>query len=428
MLPIEGVIPEFLEALRSSRAVVLVAPPGAGKTTGIPPAILESGLCPSGTILMLQPRRMAARAAAARMAKQRSERVGGTVGYQIRFDKKASKDTRILVVTEGILTRRFLSDPLLEGTACVILDEFHERSVHVDLALAFCRELMEVREDLRLVVMSATLETGPVAAYLGGCPVISGGERPYDVDVVYQKLPDQDRIEDKTARAVRGVLQNEGGDILVFLPGAPEIRRTQEALRGVPEVLPLYGALPAKEQDKALVPGKGRRVILATNIAETSLTVPGVTAVIDGGWCKQMQYDPHSGLDRLQLTRISKQSAAQRSGRAGRTAPGRVLRLWTEHEHRALPQSDQPEIVRVDLAAQLLSVMAFHPGDPREFEFFQPPKPAVLEASLDLLSMLGAVEPKKFKLTKKGRRLAEIPAHPRIGSLLLPALPHGAIP
>jgi ATP-dependent helicase HrpB len=425
MLPIEGVIPEFLEALRSSRAVVLVAPPGAGKTTGIPPAILESGLCPSGTILMLQPRRMAARAAAARMAKQRSERVGGTVGYQIRFDKKASKDTRILVVTEGILTRRFLSDPLLEGTACVILDEFHERSVHVDLALAFCRELMEVREDLRLVVMSATLETGPVAAYLGGCPVISGGERPYDVDVVYQKLPDQDRIEDKTARAVRGVLQNEGGDILVFLPGAPEIRRTQEALRGVPEVLPLYGALPAKEQDKALVPGKGRRVILATNIAETSLTVPGVTAVIDGGWCKQMQYDPHSGLDRLQLTRISKQSAAQRSGRAGRTAPGRVLRLWTEHEHRALPQSDQPEIVRVDLAAQLLSVMAFHPGDPREFEFFQPPKPAVLEASLDLLSMLGAVEPKKFKLTKKGRRLAEIPAHPRIGSLLLRAAERG---
>ena len=427
MLPIEGVIPEFLEALRSSRAVVLTAPPGAGKTTGIPPAMLDSGLFPAGQIVMLQPRRMAARAAAARMARERGERVGGVVGYQIRFDKKASKDTRILVVTEGILTRRFLSDPLLEGVACVILDEFHERSVHVDLALAFCRELMEVREDLRLVVMSATLDAGPIAAYLGGCPQVSGGERPFDVEIEYEKLPGQDRIEDRTARAVRGMLRKEGGDILVFLPGAPEIRRTQEALRGVPEVLPLYGALPAEEQDQALVPGDKRRVILATNIAETSLTVPGVTAVIDSGLCKQMQYDPHSGLDRLQLTRISKQSAAQRAGRAGRTAPGRVLRLWTGHEHRALPESDQPEILRVDLAAHLLSVLAFHPGDPREYYFFDPPKPAVLEASLELLSMLGALEPGEYKLTVKGRRLAEIPAHPRIGSLLLRAAERGLL-
>jgi ATP-dependent helicase HrpB len=426
MLPIEGVISEFIEALRSSRAVVLVAPPGAGKTTGIPPAILESGLFPQGQIVMLQPRRVAARAAAARMAKERGEHVGGTVGYQIRFDKQASQDTRILVVTEGILTRRFLSDPLLEGVACVILDEFHERSVHVDLALAFCRELMDVREDLRLVVMSATLDTGTIAAYLGSCPVISGGERPFEVEVEYTKLTDQDRLEDRTARAVRRMLrQEEAGDILVFLPGAPEIRRTQEYLHGGPEVLPLYGALPAREQDKALVPGTQRRVVLATNIAETSLTVPGVIAVVDSGFCKQMQYDPHSGLDRLQLTRISKQSAAQRAGRAGRTAPGRVLRLWTEHEHRALPESDQPEMMRVDLAAHLLSVLAFHPGDPRDFGFFQPPKPAVLEASLDLLSMLGAVEPGKYQLTEKGRRLAEIPAHPRVGSMLLSAAGRG---
>ena len=428
MLPIDGVIPGFLEALRSSKAVVLTAPPGAGKTTGIPPAILDSGICPSGSIVMLQPRRIAARAAAARMAKERGEPVGATVGYQIRFEKKASKDTRILVVTEGILTRRFLSDPLLEGVACVILDEFHERSVHVDLALAFCRELMEVREDLRLVVMSATLDAGPIAAYLGGCPQICGGERPFEVEVEYSKLPGQERIEKRTASAVRRMLKKEtGGDILVFLPGAPEIRRTQEELRGGADVLPLYGALPAKEQDRALVPGEKRRVVLATNIAETSLTVPGVTAVIDSGFCKQMQYDPHTGLDRLQLTRISKQSAAQRAGRAGRTAPGRVLRLWTEHEHRALPGSDRPEITRVDLAAHLLSVMAFHPGDPREFAFFEPPKPAVLEASLELLFVLGALEPGEFKLTNKGRRLAGIPAHPRIGSLLLRAAEQGLL-
>ena len=427
-LPIDAVIPGFLDALRSSPAVVLTAPPGTGKTTRIPPAILKSGICPAGIIVMLQPRRMAARAAAARMAKERRERVGATVGYQVRFDKKASKDTRILVVTEGILTRRFLTDPLLEGVACVILDEFHERSVHVDLALAFCRELMEVRENLRLVVMSATLETDPVTAFLGGCPQISGGERPFEVEVEHAKLSGQERIEKRTARAVRGMLKNEpDGDVLVFLPGAPEIRRTQEELGSGPEIVPLYGALPAKEQDRALVPGKQRRVILATNIAETSLTVPGVTAVIDSGYCKQMQYDPRSGLDRLQLTRISKQSAAQRAGRAGRTAPGRVLRLWTEHEHRALPESDQPEIVRVDLAAHLLSVLAFHPGDPHEFEFFQPPKPAMLEASLDLLSMLGAVNLESFKLTEKGRRLAEIPAHPRIGSLLLRAAERGLL-
>ena len=428
MLPIHGVIPEFLEALRSFGAVVLTAPPGAGKTTGIPPAILESGICPSGAIVMLQPRRMAARAAAARMAAERSERVGGTVGYQIRFDKQVSKDTRILVVTEGILTRRFLSDPLLEGVACVILDEFHERSVHVDLALAFCRELMEVREDLRLVVMSATLDADPISAYLDGCPVISGGERPFDVEIEHLKLSGQDRIEKRTASAVRRMLKQEtGGDILVFMPGAPEIRRTQEALPGGADVLPLYGALPAKEQDQALVSGEKRRVILATNIAETSLTVPGVTAVIDSGLCKQMQYDPHSGLDRLQLTRISKHSAAQRAGRAGRTAPGRVLRLWTEHEHRALPETDQPEILRVDLAAHLLSVLAFHPGDPREFPFFEPPKSSVLEASLELLSMLGALEPDRFRLTDKGRRLAGIPAHPRIGSLLLRAAEQGLL-
>jgi ATP-dependent helicase HrpB len=414
MLPIEGVIPGFLDALRTSRAAVLTAPPGAGKTTGVPPAILKSGICPSGRIVMLQPRRMAARAAAARMAAQLGEPVGRTVGYQIRFDKKISKDTRILVVTEGILTRRFLSDPLLEGVACVILDEFHERSVHVDLALAFCRELLDVREDLRLVVMSATLQTGPIASYLGDCPVVSGGERPFDVEVEHLQLPDQGRLEERTAAAVRRMLgREESGDILVFLPGAGEIRRTQEALRGDlpadPEVLPLYGALPAKEQDRALVPSKRRRVVLATNIAETSLTVPGVTAVIDAGWCKQMHYDAQSGLDRLQLTRVSKQSAEQRAGRAGRTAPGRVLRLWTQHEHRALPEADQPEILRVDLAPHLLCVLGFHPGDPRKFPFFQPPKPAVLDASIELLFMLGALDAQSFKLTEKGRRLASIP-------------------
>jgi ATP-dependent helicase HrpB len=260
--------------------------------------------------------------------------------------------------------------------------------------------------------------------------VIDCGERPFDVDVEHVKLSDRGRLEERTAAAVRRMLRREKqGDLLVFLPGAPEIRRTQEALQGDlpcdPEILPLYGALPAKEQDRALVPGTRRRVVLATNIAETSLTVPGVTAVIDTGWCKQMQNDPSSGLDRLQLTRISKQSAVQRAGRAGRTAPGRVLRLWPRHEHPALPEADQPEIERVDLAPHLLCVLAFHPGDPREFPFFQPPKPAVLDASIELLSMLGALDAESFKLTEKGRRLASIPVHPRVGALLLRAAEQG---
>ncbi len=431
MQPIDRVIPEFLDALRSSQAVVLTAPAGAGKTTGIPPAILESGICRGGQIVLLQPRRMAARAAAARMAYNLGQPVGRTVGYKIRFDEKTSHDTRILVVTEGILTRRFLSDPLLEGTACVILDEFHERSLHVDLALAFCRELVAVRDDLRLVVMSATLQTEPIVRFLGNCPLVSGEDRPFDVEIEYDKLADRRLLQEKTAAASRRVLrENRQGDILVFLPGAAEIERTREDLTSKPlpddaQVLTLYGALSAKEQDRVLRPGSERRVVLSTNIAETSLTVPGVTAVIDSGLCKQLRHDPASGLDRLETIRISKQSAAQRAGRAGRTEPGRVLRLWTLPEQRALAAADQPEIARLDLAGLLLAVIAFHPGDPREFDFFEPPRPAVLESSLRLLVMLGALEEPGFKLTEKGKRLASIPAHPRVAAMLLHAAEMG---
>ncbi len=431
MQAIDRVIPEFLEALRSSPAVVLTAPAGAGKTTGIPPAILESGICKKKQIVLLQPRRMAARAAAARMAHNLGQPVGRTVGYKIRFDQKTSPATRILVVTEGILTRRFLSDPLLMGTACVILDEFHERSLHVDLALAFCRELMDVRDDLRLVVMSATLQVEPIVRFLGNCPLISGEDRPFEVEIEYQKLADRRPLHTKSAAAARRVLgRDEQGDVLVFLPGAAEIERTREDLNSKPlsgdvQVLPLYGALPVKEQDRVLRPGDRRRVVLATNIAETSLTVPGVTAVIDCGLCKQPRHDPASGFDRLETVRISKHSASQRAGRAGRTAPGKVLRLWTLPEQRALPEADLPEIQRVDLAGLLLAVIAFHPGDPHKFEFFEPPKPAVMESSLRLLVMLGALEEASFRLSERGLRLASIPAHPRVAAMLLSAAKMG---
>ena len=424
-LPIDAILPEVVDHLQTSRAVVLTAPPGSGKTTRVPPALLEAKLNQGGRIVLLQPRRLAARAVARMMARGMDQPVGQTVGYRVRFDDCSRPATRILVVTEGILTRWLLSDPLLEGVGCVILDEFHERSVHSDLALAFLREVMEAREDLRLVVMSATLEAGPVAQFLGQCPTVSADLRTFPLTVSYLPQPAREALP-RTVRSGLGRLLrqgDDGGDLLVFLPGAPEIRRTMACLEEQPlpldaDLIPLYGALSAREQDRALVPGQRRRVVLATNIAETSLTVPGVTTVLDSGLVKQLRYDPHTGLDRLELRQISKSSAKQRSGRAGRVAPGRALRLWTAAEQAALAPAEVPEIQRLDLCPVLLSVLSFHPGDPRQFKFFQGPDNAALEAALELLRLLGAVPPREHRLTGVGKRLASLPVHPRVGTLL----------
>ncbi len=435
-LPVDDLEGELLATLRRAQALVLCAPPGAGKSTRVPQALLASGLV-AGQILLLQPRRVAARAVARRIADELGEAVGERVGYQVRFEERASARTRIKVLTEGILTRRLIADPLLEGIGAVILDELHERAVDVDLCLAFLRETLEARPELRLIAMSATLDAERVARYLGGCPVLRCEGRAHPLALERHAAPERSQPEQIRSALARLLAEGgEAGDVLVFLPGAPEIERAlahlaEAPLPGAPLCCPLHGSLSAEEQDRALRrdPAGRRRIVLATNLAETSLTVPGVTAVVDTGLVKRLRYDPGLGLDRLELGRVSRASAAQRAGRAGREAPGRVLRLWSAAEELALAEHETPELLRVDLAPVLLALLAFRAGDPRRFPFLEPPPEARLRAALALLHRLGAVsdadpaaEP---RLSERGRALAALPLHPRLGAMLLAACEAG---
>jgi len=405
-LPIDAHVGRVRDALAGARAAVLVAPPGSGKTTRVPPALV-----PDGPVFLLQPRRVAARSIARRIADEQGWTLGGEVGWQVRFERRFGKDTRLLVATEGVLTRRLQSDPLLSGFRTIVLDEFHERSLHADLALAFARQAWRARDDLRILVMSATLDAGPVAAFLGDCPVIDVPGRPYPIEVRYEPRA-------SLAGAVGSVLERAGGHVLCFLPGAPEIRRAQAEI-GTPagvQVLPLHGTLSAEEQDLALAPSVARKVILATNVAETSLTVEGVTDVIDTGQHKVLRYDAARGLDRLELERIPADSAEQRAGRAGRTGSGRVVRLWGERD-RLRPQRE-PEIERVDLAGPLLDVLAWG-GDVAGFEWFEAPSPEAVAAGMTLLERLGAVS--CGRLTPEGEAMHRLPLHPRLARVLLSA-------
>lgn len=394
-------------AVRRDRAAVVVAPPGAGKTTRVPPALLADG-----PLILLQPRRLAARALARRIASEQGWAVGVEIGWQVRFDRQLSARTRLLVATEGILTARLQSDPLLADFRTVVLDEFHERSLHADLALALVRQAMAARDDLRVVVMSATLDARAVSAYLGGCTVIEAAGHPHPVQVTYAPglTP---------ADAVRDALRRPGGHILCFLPGAAEIRRVEEELRAgggagaAVAVLPLHGSLDAEAQDAALAPFPGRKVILATNLAETSLTVDGVTDVIDAGLQKVLRHDPGTGIDRLQTERIAADSATQRAGRAGRTGPGRAVRLWDARDQ--LRPHREPEIARADLAAPFLEVYAWG-GDPRRFDWFEAPPAERASVAIALLEDLGAV--RAGRITDLGRSLQRFPLHPRLARLL----------
>ncbi len=405
-LPIDASLPRVQEELRRARALVLVAPPGSGKTTRVPPA-----LAADGPVFLLQPRRVAARSIAARIAAEQGWTLGRDVGFQVRFEKRFSAETRLLVATEGVLTRRLQSDPLLSGFRTIVLDEFHERSLHADLALAFARQAWRARDDLRLLVMSATLDAGPVASYLGGCPTVEVAARPHPIEVRY--APGL-----ALASAVREVVARPGGHVLCFLPGAPEIRRAQAELSSLPgaRVLPLHGTLSAAEQDEALAPSAERKVILATTVAETSITVEGVTDVIDTGQHKLLRYDAARALDRLELERIPLDSAEQRAGRAGRTGPGRVIRLWDERDF--LKPRREPEIERVDIAPPLLDVLAWG-GDPRAFEWVAAPPPAALEAALRLLERLGACD--GARITAEGEAMHRLPLHPRLARVMFSA-------
>ena len=433
-LPIDPFLPEILDLVRDRRALVLVAPPGAGKTTRVPVALVRAGLLSADhpSLVMLQPRRVAARAAASRIAEENGWALGGRVGYQIRFEKRVGPETRIKVVTEGILNRQLVNDPFLEGVGAVVLDEFHERSLHTDLAIALLREIREsVRDDLILVVMSATMAAEPVARFLGDAPVVRVAGRSYPVEIRYRGAS-PDPLPRQVALAVEEAVASDPGpgDVLAFLPGVEEIRRAGRDLAAWASregvlVLPLHGSLTGEEQDRALRPSDRRKVILATNIAETSLTIEGVATVIDGGLARFASHDPARGLDRLELGRISRASAEQRAGRAGRTRPGRCVRLWTEREHRGLLESDIPEVRRVDLCSTVLALHAWGHADPSAFGWFEAPDPGALASAGRLLVLLGALGGEGGSITPLGRRILEIPAHPRLGRLLIASASSG---
>ena len=342
-LPIDDVLPELLAALKTHTSVVLKAPTGAGKTTRVPPAILDAGLAGGGSVVMLEPRRLAARASARRIAFERGVPLGGEVGYRVRFDEQVSAATKIFVVTDGILLRRLQSDPFLDGIGVVVFDEFHERNLNCDLALGMVRRVQQtVRPDLKIVVMSATFDCQPIARFLSDCPVVESLGRLFPVDIQYLKFRERQPIQELAVAGIEQLLTKTSGDLLVFLPGVPEIHRTSRELESLARkhdlaVMTLFGDLPAEEQDRVLASCSQRKVVLATNVAETSITIDGITGVVDTGLAKVMRFDPDVGLDKLDLSPISKASADQRAGRAGRTRPGVCLRLWEEATHRARP-------------------------------------------------------------------------------------------
>jgi ATP-dependent helicase HrpB len=431
-LPIDTALPELRAALARSANVVLQAPPGAGKSTAVPLALLDEPWLGTGRIVMLEPRRLAARAIAARMAQMLGEPVGGTVGFRTRLESKVGRETRIEVVTEGILTRWLQRDPTLERVGLVIFDEFHERSLSADLGLALSLDAQgTVREDLKMLVMSATLDTAEVAKILGDASLVSAPGRAFDVATRWRETAPAHRtrgdvdIARQCTRAVLHALENDSGDVLVFLPGQGEIRRTVQFLaehdlpRGC-RVVPLYGDLSAAEQDAAIRPSgtDERKVVVATNIAETSLTIEGVRIVVDSGLARRSRFDPATGMSRLETVRISKASADQRRGRAGRTASGVCYRLWSESEHASLATHTPPEIVDADLAPLALDLAEWGIVDPTSLRWLDPPPAATLSQARELLKSLEAIDA-DGRITPHGRALARLGTHPRLAHMIV---------
>ncbi len=414
-LPVVEVLPDLMAAMAARNAAVLVAPPGAGKTTLVPLALLEAGWTGGKRIIVLEPRRLAARAAARRMAHLLGDQVGETVGYRMRLETRVGAATRIEVVTEGVFARMILDDPELAGVAAVIFDEFHERSLDADFALALALDVQSaLREDLRVIVMSATLDGGRVGTLLDDAPVIESKGRAFPVDIRHRpRKPDQ-RLEDAMADAVRAALAEEDGSILAFLPGQAEIRRTAERLAPrLPAntyLAPLFGAMDIRDQDRAIAPAEPgkRKIVLATSIAESSVTIDGVRVVIDSGLARQPVFEPGHAITRLETVRASRASVDQRAGRAGRTAPGVAIRLWHEGQTAALPAFDPPEIAHTDLARLLLDCLAWGVADPRTLRFLDPPPKPALDQARARLAGLGAIDA-VGGLTTKGRQLRSIP-------------------
>lgn len=429
-LPIDDILPELCASLEQAPNAVVQAAPGAGKTTRIPLRLLDTPWREGGKIIILEPRRLAARAAARRMAQTLDEPVGKTVGYRIQLDNKTGPDTIIEVVTEGILTRRLQSDPSLEGVAAVIFDEFHERNLQADLGLALCLDCQAgLRENLRILVMSATLDVAPIAELMGDVPVIASAGRAFPVETRYLGKPPVDRFQDNlcpaVSSAVKQVLRDETGSILIFLPGEGEIRRVENLLNestlpGDVDVLPLYGALPQNQQDQAISPPPSgrRKIVLATAIAETSLTIEGIRVVVDGGQSRNPKFDPQSGMTRLFTEPVSLAGATQRQGRAGRLEPGICYRLWDKAGEGAFRQFSQPEILDADLAPLALDLANWGIHDPDALKWLTPPPKAPLDQGQDLLRLLQAIDD-QGRITAHGREMAKLPMHPRLAHMVI---------
>ncbi|MDX1659571.1 MAG: ATP-dependent helicase HrpB [Nitriliruptorales bacterium] len=426
-LPVDDVLDEVRAALETAGRFVLQAPPGAGKTTRVPPALLSAPWRAGGRILVLEPRRLAARAAAQHMARERGEQVGQTVGYSTRDERRVSAATAIEVITEGILVRRLQRDPSLQGTAVVLFDEFHERNLAADLGLALTLDARAaLRPDLRIGVMSATLAATRVADLLDDAPVITSEGRRYPVETHYRPRVVSRRVEAATVEAIRVALDETEGDVLVFLPGAGEIRRVERALGTGPGILvaPLFGALPPSEQDRALAPSPSRKVVLATDIAETSLTIEGVRVVIDSGLTREPRFDPGTAMTRLETVRISQASAEQRRGRAGRTAPGVCYRLWAERENAGLEPHRVPELAQVDLAGFALELAGWGADGPSELRFLDAPPRRAYQQAVALLRDLEAIDDER-RITDHGRELLALPVHPRLAHAAVGARDRG---
>jgi ATP-dependent helicase HrpB len=436
-LPIDDALPRLTAALAANNCAVLVAPPGAGKTTRVPLVLLDAPWAKENNkdkkILVLEPRRLAARAAASRMASTLGEEVGDVVGLRVRLGSKISKRTRIEVITEGVFTRLVLDDPALDGIAAVLFDEFHERSLDADLGLALARDAQQgLREDLKILVMSATLDGARVAALLGKAPVVASEGRAHPVETRYLGRDQRARIENQVADAAQRALRADQGSLLVFLPGAGEIRRTETLLKervadGNVDIVTLFGALDAREQDRAISPAPAgrRKVVLATSIAETSLTIEGVRVVIDSGLSRVPRYEPDVGLTRLETVRVSRAAADQRRGRAGRTEPGVCYRLWDEPQTGSLEAYTRPEILSADLSSFVLDLAQWGVSDPGKLAFLDAPPAAALSEAKALLSELGAID-EAGRITDEGRRLRALPLPPRLARMVVDAAVEGA--
>lgn len=421
-LPVRDVLPALRDKLRTNKTVILQAPPGAGKSTLVPLELIDEPWLKGKKVIMLEPRRLATKSIAERMAQLREESVGETVGYRIRFESKSSAATRIEVVTEGILTRRIQTDSNLEDVGLIIFDEFHERSLQGDLALALSLQVQQIlRNDLRILLMSATIDAGTLSAQLGGAPVITSEGRQFPIQVRYVSQESDKPVGVRAAQAVRKALREEDGDVLVFLPGAGEIRQTMRVFEEEPVsavVVPLFGDLPFRQQQEAILPRKDgvRKIVLATSIAETSLTIEGIRVVIDAGLSRVPRFDPRSGLTRLDTIRVTRDAADQRAGRAGRLGPGVCYRLWTEASQRNLLAQRKPEILEADLAPVLLELCQWGTTDVDDLSWITPPSAGAVSQARDLLRQLEAID--ETGITRQGKEMVRFPTHPRIAHLL----------